>query len=59
MCLTSQEAELFKNYLRSLSLFRNAELPLGAKIWEPWMDQTIQRLSDLERSQPDPLSRQD
>ena len=38
MKLTTNELQLFRNYLLAKRAYRNTAIPLGAKLWEGWMD---------------------
>jgi len=46
MRLTDREIECFLGHLKAKRLYRNTPIPCGAKVWEPWMDTTIQKLTD-------------
>ena len=46
MKLTTNELELFRNYLLAKRAYRNTPVPLGAKLWEGWMDGTLDKLTD-------------
>lgn len=46
MRLTEREMKLFLGYLKQRRMYRPTTIPLGASVWEPWMDTTIQKLTD-------------
>ena len=48
MKLTTNELQLFRNYLLAKRAYRNTPVPLGAKLWEEWMDAV---LDDLIKAQ--------
>ena len=46
MKLTTNELKLFRQYLLAKRAYRSTEIPFGAKVWEPWMDGTLSKLTD-------------
>ena len=46
MKLTTNELTLFRNYLLSKRAYRDSELPLQSRVWEEWMDGTLDKLTD-------------
>jgi len=46
MRLTEKELKMFRNILLARRAYRDTEVPLGARIWEPWMEGTLAKLTD-------------
>ena len=46
MRLTEKELKLFRNNLLAKRALRDTETPLGAVIWESWMQGTLTKLTD-------------
>ena len=46
MTLTTNELRLFRNTLLSKRALRDTELPQRARVWEPWMQATLDKLTD-------------
>ena len=46
MRLTEKELKMFRNTLLARRIYRDTEVPLGARIWEPWMEGTLSKLTD-------------
>ena len=46
MKLTTNELTLFRNYLLAKRAYRNTAIPLQPRIWEEWMDGTLDKLTD-------------
>ncbi|AGA17882.1 hypothetical protein P60_gp20 [Synechococcus phage P60] len=56
MRLTAKELTLFRNHLLAKRAYANADIPLGYKVWEPWMKGTLQKLEDeLYPQEGDPI----
>lgn len=46
MRLTEKELKLFRNTLLARRAYRDSDIPLGARIWEDWMEGTLAKLTD-------------
>jgi len=46
MKLTEKELTLFRNYMLSKRAYANTDIPLGYRVWETWMNGTLQKLED-------------
>lgn len=46
MKLTTNELKLFRQYLLAKRQYRNTPIPLGALVWESWMQGTLDKLTD-------------
>ena len=46
MKLTTNELRLFRNSILAKRAFRDTELPQGARLWEDWMQSTLDKLTD-------------
>ena len=46
MRLTDRELKLFLGALKAKRMYRGMDIPLGAKVWEPWMEDTIRKIED-------------
>lgn len=46
MRLTDKEITLFLGYLKAKRMYRGCKPALGAEVWQPWMEGTIQKLTD-------------
>ena len=46
MKLTTNELELFRNFLLSRRALRDTDLPGAAILWEPWMQGSLDKLTD-------------
>ena len=46
MRLTTNELRLFRNTLLAKQALRDTELPFGARVWEDWMQGTLNKLTD-------------
>ena len=46
MRLTKNELKMFRNILLARRAYRDSDIPLGARIWEPWMEGTLTKLTD-------------
>ena len=56
MKLTTNELTLFRNYLLSKRAYAPTDIPLGYRVWEPWMNGTLQKLEDeLYPQEGDPI----
>ena len=45
MKLDVKELALIRHYLQSKKMYRNSSLPLGAQIWEPWMEDLLKKIN--------------
>tara|TARA_R100001443_G_C3244639_1_gene151652 strand:- start:269 stop:457 length:189 start_codon:yes stop_codon:yes gene_type:complete len=49
---TRAELKYIRNTLTALHAYKNADLPQGAKLWEPWMDGFLDRAeNELRRTE--------
>jgi hypothetical protein len=49
---TRAELKYIRNNLTALHAYKNAELPQGTKLWEPWMDGFLNRVeTELHRTE--------
>ena len=46
MKLTTNELTLFRNILLSRRALATSELPGQARVWEPWMESTLRKVTD-------------
>ena len=46
MRLTTNELKLFRGVLLSRRAFRDTDIPLGARVWEEWMQDTLDKVTD-------------
>ena len=46
MKLTDREITLLLGYLKARRMYRGCKPALGAEVWQPWMEGTIQKLTD-------------
>ena len=46
MKLTTNELELFRNYILAKRAYRNTPIPLQPRVWEGWMEGTLNKLTD-------------
>jgi hypothetical protein len=42
--LTEQEVRLLCNTIRARAIYKPTKLPLGAEIWQPWMEELLTKL---------------
>jgi hypothetical protein len=42
--LTDREARLLFNTIRARAIYKPMNLPLGTEIWQPWMEELLQKL---------------
>ena len=46
MKLTTNELKLFRDFILARKSFAAAEVSLGPNVWEPWMESTLDKLTD-------------
>jgi len=46
MKLTDRELKLFLGTLKAKRMYRGMNIPLGATVWKPWMEDTIRKIED-------------
>ena len=46
MKLTTNELQLFRQCILAKRAYRNTDIPLKPRVWEEWMQSTLDKLTD-------------